>query len=116
MDRKKELKLQYREMKKDMGVYSIRSKSTNKVYIEATNDLKGTMNGAKFKLNGGMFPNRELLREWKEKGEDNFIIEILEKLEYDKDESKTDYSEDLALLKMIWEEKLLKENMEFYRR
>jgi len=39
----------------------------------------------------------------------------LEKLEYDKDETKTDYSEELALLKMIWEEKLLQRGVELYR-
>jgi hypothetical protein len=30
---------------------------------------------------------------------------VLEKLKYDKDETKTDYSEELAILKMLWEEK-----------
>ena len=39
-----------------------------------------------------------------------------ELIEQYKDESKTDYTEDLALLKMIWEEKLAKENKEFYKK
>jgi hypothetical protein len=43
-----------------------------------------------------------------------FIIEILEKLKYDKDEPDNDYSEDLELLKIIWEEKLLQKGMKFY--
>ena len=42
--------------------------------------------------------------------------EVLEKLKYDKDESKTDYSEELAILKMVWEEKLLQKGMEFYKK
>lgn len=82
--------------------------------IEATSNLKGKINGTKFKLNSGGHPNKELQKEWKEHGEEAFSIEVLENLEYDKDESKTDYSEELALLQMIWEEKLKKENMEFY--
>ncbi len=41
-------------------------------------------------------------------------MEILEKLDYDKDESKTDYKDELALLKMIWTEKLSAENVSFY--
>ena len=49
-------------------------------------------------------------------GPDNFVIEILENLEYDKDESKTDYSEELEVLQMIWEEKLSRENMLFYKK
>lgn len=116
MDRKKELKLQYKQMKTQMGLFIIRSEVTNKYYIEATQDLKGTMNSAKFKLGVGDHRNRELQKEWNEFGKDNFTDEILENLDYDKDESKTDYSEDLAILRMIWEEKLMKENKELYKR
>ncbi len=114
MDRRKELKEMYKAMKPDMGIFMIRSNFNNKCYIEATQDLKGTMNGAKFRLRFGNHPNRELQKEWKDNGSENFTIEVLEKLEYDKDESKTDYKDDLALLKMIWEEKLLKQDLEFY--
>lgn len=114
--RKKELQLQYKQMKSQMGIFIIQSKVNNKCYIEATQDLKGTMNGAKFKLEASSHPNRELQKEWNDFGVENFTIEILEYLEYDKDESKIDYKEDLALLKMIWEENLTKENMIFYRK
>lgn len=34
--------------------------------------------------------------------------------EYDQDESVTEYIEDLALLKMIWKEKLAGEGKRFY--
>ncbi|HKL11382.1 MAG TPA: GIY-YIG nuclease family protein [Clostridia bacterium] len=114
MDRRKELKRQYKLMKKPMGIFAIRSKSSNKYYIKATNDLKGTMNGAKARLWGGTHPNRQLQKEWKEYGEENFVFEILEELKYENDESKVDYKEDLELMHMIWEEKLTKENCESY--
>ncbi len=116
MDRKKELKLQYKQMRPQMGIFSIRSKVNNKCYIQATQDLRGVINGAKARLGGGLHPNRELQKEWEDFGSENFTIEILENLEYDKDESKTDYTEDLALLQMIWEEKLVKENIKFYEK
>ena len=115
MDRKKELKELYKQMKPDMGIFTIYSKVNNKCYIQSTQDFRGAINGAKVRLQGGMHPYRELQKEWNEYGENNFIIEILEKLEYDKDESKTDYKEDLALLHIIWEEKLAKEGKEFYK-
>ena len=51
-------------------------------------------------------PNKELQKEWKEQGEDNFVFEILDRLEYSKDETKIDYRDDLKTLKSIWEEKL----------
>lgn len=116
MDRKRELKLQYKQMKPQMGIFIIRSKVNNKCFLKTTQDLRGVINGTKVRLEGGFHPNRELQKEWKEFGLENFTIEILENLEYDKDESKTDYSEELEVLQMIWEEKLAGENMEFYKK
>lgn len=115
-NRKKELKLQYKEMKHPMGIYIVRSKTNKKCFIEATQNLKARINSTKVKLQSNFHPNRELLKEWQEYGEENFTIEILEYLEYDKDESKTDYSDELTLMQMIWEEKLAKENYEFYQK
>ena len=116
MDRKKELKLQYKQMKPQMGIFIIRSKVNNKCCLQTTQDLRGVINGARVRLEGGFHPNRELQKERKEYGAESFTIEILEHLEYDKDESKTDYSDELAILQMIWAEKLAKENMEFYKK
>ena len=116
MDRRKELKMQYKQTRPDMGLFIIRSRVNNKCYIQGTQDLRGVINGARVRLGGNMHPNKELQKEWNEFGADNFTIEILEGLPYDKDESKTDYTEELALLQMIWEEKLAQENMEFYKK
>lgn len=115
--RKKELIAQYKQTKPRMGLFIIRSKVNNKCYLQATQDLRGVMNGAVVRLRAGMHPNRELQKEWKEFGAENFTMEILEHLAYDdKDEAKTDYSEELSLLQMIWEEKLTNENLEFYKK
>lgn len=116
MDRKKELKMQYRQMKPKMGIFIVRSKVNNKCFLKVTQDLRGVLNGTKVRLEGGFHPNRELQKEWKEFGPENFTIEILEELEYDKDESKTDYSAELEVLQMLWEEKLAGENLEFYKK
>lgn len=114
MDRRKELKELYKAMKPDMGVFIICNNSNNKSYIEATQDLKGTMNSTRFKLNANSHINKELQKDWTDKGEDNFTIEIVENLKYDKDESKTDYKDELAILKMICEERLQKQDVELY--
>ncbi|NLI11751.1 GIY-YIG nuclease family protein [Pelotomaculum propionicicum] len=116
MDRKKELKLQYKQMKPQMGIFMVRCKINNKYFLKATPDLRGVINGTKARLGGGFHPNLELQKEWNDFGPENFTIEILENLAYDEDESKTDYSEELALLEMIWEEKFAKENMELYKK
>jgi len=116
MDKRKELKEKYKNMKPDMGLFIIKCNANNMCYIEGTQDLKGTMNGTKFKLNSDNHSNKELQKEWTYYGKSGFTVEILENFKYDKDESKTDYSEELNILKMIVEEKLLKEGMEFYKR
>lgn len=114
MERRKELKEIYKNMKPDMGIFIIKSKIEDKCYIETSQDLKGVINSTKFKLGLGIHPNKELQASWKENGEAGFTIDILDKLEYDKDETKVDYSEELNILKLIWEEKLLKQGMSFY--
>ena len=116
MDRKKELKELYKQMKPPMGVFVIRSNVNNKCYLEATNNFKAKINSTKMKLETNFHPNRELQLDWNEHGEGNFAFEILEELEYDKDETKTDYSDDLALLQMEWEEKLAAKGLQFYRK
>lgn len=114
--RKKELIEQYKRTRPAMGIFIIRCKANNKCYIQTTQNLRGVMNGAMARLGGGFHPNRELQKEWQEFGAENFTREILENFEYDKDESKTDYTEELALLQMIWEEKLAKENVQLYKK
>lgn len=114
MDRKKELKRLYRQTKPRMGVFIVRCDRDKKCFLKETKDLRGVMNGCAVRLSAGIHPCRELQKEWNRLGAGCFTIKILEELPYDADETKTDYSEDLALLRMIWEEKLQKERFSFY--
>lgn len=113
MDRKKELKRQYQQMKPQMGVFIIRSQADNQCYLEATKDLRGVMNSTLFKLRAGGHRNQNLQKAWDENDEDNFVIEILENLEYE-DDSDKDYTDDLALLKTLWEEKVIADGLKLY--
>jgi hypothetical protein len=110
--RKKELREQYKLMKPRMGVFIVRAGEAKKCYVQGTQDLRGVMNGARVRLENGFHPNKGLQKAWNELGADAFAMEILENLEYDKDESKTDYSEDLALMQMDWEEKMREQGFE----
>ncbi len=105
MATKKELKERYKRMRPEMGIFHIESKISGNRYLYTSNDLKSLINRFQFQLNMGSHPNRKLQDEWREQGADSFSIKVLERLEYDKDESKQDYSEDLELLKLIWEER-----------
>lgn len=113
MDRKKELKEQYKQMKTDMGVFIVKKKNNNKYLLIGTQNLKGMMNRVKFQLENGSYPNRELQKDWNA-SHDDFEFTILETLEYDKDESKTDYSEEVDIILIMLTEKLSEDNMVQY--
>lgn len=116
MNRKKEMKEMYKHMKPNMGLFVIKCNVDNKCYIEGSQDLKSNINSAKFKLEAGLHPNRELQRYWKEYGESSFTIEILEQLKYDEEEAKDDYTEELLILKLIWEDKLTNKGSELFKK
>lgn len=104
MDRKKELAMQYKEMKKDSGVYQIRNTRNNKVLVVATPDLK-TMNGKRFQLQMGSHMNKQLQQDWNEYGEDAFEFEVLEVLK-EKKEGYFDKQVELKKLEGKWLDEL----------
>lgn len=80
MDRKAELKQQYKETKIEAGVYQIRNTNNQKIFIESTMNLK-TINGKRFTLDMGTYQNKFLQNEWTEFGAEAFVFEVLEILE-----------------------------------
>lgn len=105
MDRKKELKEQYKQMKPEMGILYFGCKPTGKVYLAYAKNIKGIMNGMQFKLMMNGHPYKNLQKEWNEYGEDHFEVKVLDRLDYNKDESKTDYTEELKMLLEDWQKK-----------
>ena len=100
MINKKELKDQYKQMKPDMGIFMFKCVTSGKVYLGKSQNIKANINSIMFQLNiGQYYRNANLQSDWKNYGESNFEISILELLKYDKDEAKTDYSDDLKILR-----------------
>ncbi|MDP4180406.1 MAG: DUF2087 domain-containing protein [Bacillota bacterium] len=104
MDRKKELKNLYKEMKIEAGVYQIRNTQNNKTFIVATPNLK-TMNGRHIELKRGGHRNKLLQEDWNKYGEEAFVLEVLEVLE-EPEEGFFDRKEELKKLEKKWLEKL----------
>ncbi len=104
LDRKQELKQQYKETKIEAGVYQIKNTKNQKIFIESTPNLK-TINGKRFTLDMGSFQNKPLQIEWKEFGAEAFVFETLEILEIP-DEGYFDAKDALKKLKAKWLEKL----------
>ena len=106
MDNKKKLKEKYKQMKPDMGVFMYKCIPSGKVYLGIGQNLKAAVNSTSFQLRTGSYPpNKNLQEDWKKYGETSFEISVLETLEYDKDETKTDYVDDLSVLRDLWSEK-----------
>ncbi|NMB20079.1 MAG: GIY-YIG nuclease family protein [Firmicutes bacterium] len=114
MDRRRELKEEYRLMKPAMGVFRIHSEETGKCYLEGTTNLRASMNRAIFQLNFGSHPNLELQSDWKKWGQKSFSITVIDELPYNEDDTSTDYKDEVVELKEIWEEKLKNDGFEFY--
>lgn len=107
MGTKKELKESYKNRKPDMGIFKIECRMSGNCYLFESKDLRSQMNRFQFQLNMGSHPNRELQKEWKEQGAAGFILEVLERLEYDGNKSKNANIKDLEFLYSIWTERLL---------
>lgn len=99
---KKALKELYKQTKPDMGLFTISFGEGTQVYVGFAADLRGVINGTKARLVGGMYPGSRLQADFDKYGVDSMFIEVVEGLDYDEDESKTDYKEDLEVLQDMW--------------
>ncbi|MDD3364899.1 MAG: GIY-YIG nuclease family protein [Syntrophomonas sp.] len=104
MDRKKELKQQYKEIKINAGVYQVRNIQNEKVFITSTRNLK-TINGKLFGLKNGSFPNKKLEQDLQQFGAEAFVFEVLEVLEK-KEEGYFDEKDALKKLEQKWLERV----------
>ncbi|TCO74637.1 GIY-YIG nuclease family protein [Marinisporobacter balticus] len=91
MKKNNEMKRRYKEIEMPMGVFIIRNNMNGKAFINVSTDVKSTLNRFRFELKKGSHRVKDTQNDWKEYGEK---------------EEKTDYSEELEIMKMIWLEKL----------
>jgi hypothetical protein len=113
--RKKELTEQYKNRKPAMGIFAVCCKLNNKCFLQQTKDFRAGINGTKMRLQVGFHTNKELQKEWKSMGEDNFDIIIYEELEHKDEFTDADYAEELELLRKICEEKIIAQGKELYK-
>lgn len=96
MKTRKEIKIEYKEQKFELGVFEIRNKIENKIFIDSSNNIPAKFNRHKFQLNAGLHPNKEMQADWNKYGEINFEFNLIEEIEQ-KDEIR-DYSKKLKEL------------------
>jgi hypothetical protein len=106
MINRKELTRKYKETMRPMGIVQVRNLGNDRVYLMASLDTTGTINSIRFQLKMGNFlPSAELARDWKEQGEESFVVEVLDELK-PVDDPAYDYRDDLKALEAMWLEKL----------
>ncbi len=105
MDRR-ELKRQYVETARPMGVFRVCHKETNRWYIGASLDVPAMLNRQRFQLEAGSHPNGALQRDFRRHGADAFAFETLDRLEPRKDQPAYDPRKDLRTLEAMWHERL----------
>ncbi len=96
MKTRKEIKIEYKEQKFELGVFEIRNKIENKIFIDSSNNIPAKFNRHKFQLNAGLHPNKEMQADWNKYGEINFEFNLIEEIEQ-KDEIRN-YSKKLKEL------------------
>jgi group I intron endonuclease len=81
MSSKKDLKREYKETARPMGVFQIRNLTNDKIFIGSSVNLDGIFNRHRFALNAGSHQSKALQADWNASGAENFAFEILEELE-----------------------------------
>lgn len=105
MNRKEMIK-EYKNTLRPMGIVQVKNLKNGRVYLMPSLNTRGTINSIRFQLNMGSFlPSPGLARDWKEMGEQGFMIEVLDELK-PVDDPAYDYGDDLKALETMWLEKL----------
>jgi hypothetical protein len=101
----KQLKQNYKETPRAMGVFLIRNNLTDRIFLAAGIDLHGLINRHKFALGHGSHANKQLQADWNEFGSDNFAFEIVDQIS-PRPGIEVDNRAEVASLEDLWLEKL----------
>lgn len=106
MNRREMIK-EYKNSLRPMGIVQVKNLRNGRVYLAASANTQGTINSMRFQLKMGTFlPSPGLAQDWKELGEESFVIEVLDELKPVDDDPTHDYRDDLKALETMWLEKL----------
>ena len=104
MKTKEELKREFKERKKEAGIFQIKNTVNGKILLGSSLNLQWPLNSHKFMLQIGKHLNPTLQQEWNRYGSDKFVFEILEVVKV-KDDPNFNVEDELTLLEMVWLEK-----------
>lgn len=107
-NRRKELKDAYRERTRTAGVYRVVNKTTGRYLLATSATLDQVPNKLAFARSTGNLGvlDLRLKAEAAAHGVDAFEIEVLEKFEADENATEAEIRDDLAVLEVLWKERL----------
>ncbi len=105
MKSRQNINREYKERKKQAGVFQVKNIANGKVLLGSSLNLEGPLNSHKFMLTVGSHRNKTLQKEWNEYGPDKFVFEILEVVKV-RDDPNFNLNDELTLLEEIWLEQL----------
>jgi hypothetical protein len=99
-DRKRALRLQYKDNPPEMGVLQVRNSRTGQVFVFGATNLEGKVNGARAQLASGSFMDKGFQADYNT-APDDVEFTVLEVVKRDKSPGY-DYKTDLKLLAKKW--------------
>lgn len=102
---KKELKKQYLNTQRPMGIYQLKNISNGKIFIGSSLFLDTIYNKHYFQLKMGSHIEKQLQEDWNNYGESSFEFSVLDTLK-PVDDPNYNYAEDLKILLDLWMDKL----------
>ena len=105
MTHRRELSKQYKAAGPRMGVYAIRNKANQVVFVGASLNVDGAINRDRFELRNKTHRNKRLLEDWLRWGADGLRFEIIDTLKK-RDDPAFDAQAELASLLALWREEL----------
>ena len=85
MENRKNLIRQYKEQKRFMGAFIIRSTNDQKSWVGTSPNLESAYNRISFTLKQGSSHDKELQESWCKNGAEDFTFEVLESVEFEAD-------------------------------
>ena len=115
MINKKELIKEYKNQKHPAGIFAVKNKPDNKMFIGTSLNLPAKIRGITFELEMGKHAFSNLAEDYKRHGKDQFEITILDQIEV-KDETEKELKSELETLEEMWVDKLKNEGIIFYNK
>jgi hypothetical protein len=115
MINKKEIRKEYKNQKHPAGLYAVKNKPDNKMFIGTSVNLPAKIRGITFELEMGSHAYHNLANDYRRLGKENFEIFVLDQIEV-KDETERELKAELEILEAMWVDKLKNEGVSFYNK